>query len=163
MALGVGAVGGASSNALFAWMREEGESDPRFDDWDWIQALAKFQAGLVTPEEIEVARSVVARFFAKRPTALLVREALERRILLTQIQTAETLCHSEHFRARGVLEEVAEAGGLRTLPHVYAKATGAFTTLRPAPRIGQHNAEVYEAWLGLDEAEVAALAARGVI
>ncbi|HZZ36238.1 MAG TPA: CaiB/BaiF CoA-transferase family protein [Caulobacteraceae bacterium] len=152
MALGVGAVGGGSTNALFAWMREEGESDPRFDDWDWMLVLARFQAGELTQDELDAARAVIARFFARRTTAELVAQALERRILLTQIQTAKTLIESEHFNGRGLFATVDEATGPRTLPHAFARVAGGFAPLRPAPRIGEHNAEVFREWLGLEEA-----------
>lgn len=163
MALGMGAIGGASTNALFAWMRESGESDPRFDAWDWLGVLAQIQAGTLTPDDLDEVRAVIRRFFARRPTAELVREALRRRILLTEIQTARTLTESQHFTGRGLFATVHEASGPRLLPHAWAKAPGAFAPLTPAPGIGQHSAEVLGEWLDLDALEVAALAAERVI
>ncbi len=148
MALGVGAIGGGSTNALFAWMRECGESDPRYDDWDWLEVLAKFQSGALTLDALDGARETIGRFFARRATAELVTEALKRRILLTEIQTARTLAGSEHFGGRGLFATVEEATGPRLLPHAWAKAPGAFSTLRPAPGIGEHTAEAIDEWLG---------------
>ena len=148
MAVGMGAVGGSSTNALFAWMRERGEVDARFDSWDWLTLLTEFQAGRLTPEDLEAPRAEIARFFAKRTTAELAAEALKRRILLTQIQTTRTLVESEHFAGRGAFATVAEQTGGRVLPHAWAKAPGAFATLRPAPRIGEHTDEVIADWLG---------------
>ncbi len=148
MAVGMGAVGGGSTNALFAWMRECGEVDARFDSWDWLTLLTEFQAGRLTPEDLEAPRAEIARFFALRTTAALAAEALKRRILLTQIQTARTLVESEHFTGRGAFATVAEQTGPRLLPHAWAKAPGAFATLRPAPRIGEHTDEVIADWLG---------------
>jgi CoA:oxalate CoA-transferase len=44
------------------------------------------------------------------------------------------------------------------------RMTGAFTGFdRAAPTLGEHNAAVYRELLGLDAAEVAALAAAGVV
>lgn len=163
MALGVGAIGGGSTNALFAWMRAEGESDPRYDDWDWLQVLAKFQAGDIALEDLDGARVAIGRFFARRTTAELVRQALDRRILLTQIQTAATLLESEHFRGRGLFATVREQTGERTLPHAFARVEGGFAPLRPAPRIGEHNTAVFGEWLGLGARELAGLRERGVV
>ena len=148
MAMGMGALGGASTNALFAWMRERGALDPAFDDWDWTKLLAELQAGRLTLEGLEAPRAEIRRFFERMTTAELVAEALKRRILLTQIQTTRTLVESEQFQGRGAYSTVLEQTGQRLLPHVWAKAPGAFAALRPAPRIGEHTDEVIADWLG---------------
>jgi len=41
LAVGMGAVGGGSTNALFAWMRECGELDPQYESWDWMTLLIR--------------------------------------------------------------------------------------------------------------------------
>jgi crotonobetainyl-CoA:carnitine CoA-transferase CaiB-like acyl-CoA transferase len=92
-----------------------------------------------------------------------VREALDRRILLTQIQTSRTLVESDQFNGRGLFATVQEASGPRVLPHAFAQAPGAFAPLRPAPRIGEHNREIYQGELGLDDATIATLVAGGCI
>ena len=148
MALGMGALGGASTNALFAWMRERGALDPAFHDWDWTKLLAELQAGRLTLEGLEAPRAEIRRFFKQMTTAELAAEALKRRILLTQIQTTHTLVESEQFQGRGAYATVREQAGPRLLPHAWAKAPGAFSVLRPAPRIGEHTDEVIADWLG---------------
>ena len=148
LALGMGAVGGGSTNALFAWMRDCGELDSQYDRWDWMTLLARFQSGELTAEHLAGPREEIRRFFAKRPTSQLVAEAFGRRILLTQIQTARTLVESEHFQGRGAFATVDEATGSRVLPHAWAKTPGAFAILKPAPRIGEHTDAVVADWLG---------------
>lgn len=161
MALGVGAIGGGSTNALFAWMREEGETAAPYDGWDWLQVLAQLQSGALVADDLVGARNAIAAFFVRRPTAILVAEALKRRILLTEVQTARTLGQSEHFNGRGLFATVHEPTGPRLLPHAWAKADGAFADLRPAPRIGEHSEAVLRDWLGVSAAEASALAAAG--
>ncbi|HEY1930233.1 MAG TPA: CoA transferase [Caulobacteraceae bacterium] len=155
MALGMGAIGGASTNALFAWMRECGECDRTLDHWNWLEVLGQLQAGTLAPEDFRGAREAIGRFFARRTAAELVAGALKRRILLTQVQTARTLAGSDHFRGRGAFETVHEQNGARLLPNAWAKAPGAFAPLRPAPRIGEHTEEVIGEWLGGDRAALA--------
>jgi crotonobetainyl-CoA:carnitine CoA-transferase CaiB-like acyl-CoA transferase len=159
MAIGMGGAGGGSSNALWAWMREEGEAAAPYDAWDWVKVLARVQAGELTPADFLGAREAIAAFFARRPTAVLVEQALKRRILLTEIQTAATLASNAHFEGRGSVVDVDEGGAARRLPHAWAKTGGAFAPLRPAPRIGEHSVEILRDWLGLDPREAAALAA----
>ena len=104
MALGMGAIGGASTNALFTWMRECGECDRTLDHWNWLEVLGQLQAGTLVPEDFRGAREAIGHFFARRTAAELVAGALKRRILLTQVQTARTLAQSDHFRGRGAFE-----------------------------------------------------------
>jgi crotonobetainyl-CoA:carnitine CoA-transferase CaiB-like acyl-CoA transferase len=156
MALGMGAIGGGSTNALFAWMRECGECDPALDHWDWLDVLGRLQAGTLVPEDLRGAREAIGCFFARRTAAELIAGALKRRILLTQVQTARTLAQSDHFRGRGAFETVQERSGARLLPTTWAKAPGAFAPLRPAPRVGEHTDEVIAEWLGGGSATPAA-------
>jgi crotonobetainyl-CoA:carnitine CoA-transferase CaiB-like acyl-CoA transferase len=148
MALGMGAIGGGSTNALFAWMRECGECDRALDHWNWLDVLGQLQAGTLATEDFRGAREAIGRFFARRTAAELVAGALKRRILLTQVQTARTLAGSDHFRGRGAFETVQEQSGARLLPNTWAKAPGAFAPLRPAPSVGEHTDEVIADWLG---------------
>lgn len=110
----------------------------------------------------------VARVFATRPAA----EWLERfgclDVCVAPVLGVEEALASDLAKARGV---VVEAGGTREIgpPIKLAgtrpeKGTGAGVPARvsPAPRLGEHNREILLA-LGLDEAGLAGLAARGVI
>lgn len=71
----------------------------------------------------------------------------------------------EHLTARGAFVEVEhpEAGTVKLLaPWIRFSRTPTEITA-PAPLVGQHNQEVFEGLLGLDEAEYEALVQAGVI
>ncbi|HVO57314.1 MAG TPA: CoA transferase [Dongiaceae bacterium] len=81
------------------------------------------------------------------------------------IYSAEEMVHDAHYRERGVYENVAlPTGESMKLPTVAPKLSATPGALRwIGPPLGAHNTEVYQDWLGLSAAEVARLAAEGVI
>jgi crotonobetainyl-CoA:carnitine CoA-transferase CaiB-like acyl-CoA transferase len=71
----------------------------------------------------------------------------------------------KHMHERGMLEDIEhpELGPI-TVPTTPLRLHGlAKAATLPSPTIGQHNAEIYGAWLGLSAAELAALKEDGVI
>ena len=83
-----------------------------------------------------------------------------------RVYRAPEMLADPHFAAREAIVEVAtERFGQLKMQGIVPKLSATPGTIRrPAPAaVGQHNAEVYGELLGLDQAELAALAARGVI
>jgi crotonobetainyl-CoA:carnitine CoA-transferase CaiB-like acyl-CoA transferase len=71
-----------------------------------------------------------------------------------------------HFQAREAIIDVeTERWGSLKMQNVFPKLSGTPSSIRsPAPsKIGQHNAEIYRDLLGLDDAELAKMAASGAI
>jgi crotonobetainyl-CoA:carnitine CoA-transferase CaiB-like acyl-CoA transferase len=157
--LGLGPAAGGSANKIFAWMREEGALPAEFADWDWILLPERILAGEISEEQIDRARDAVAAFVRPRRKQELMDIAMQRGILMAPIMTIGDLVESEHLRARGYFATVVESGRARTLPALFAAGCDqGFTALQPAPRRGEHNAEVYAEWLGLGASELRTLA-----
>ncbi|MEQ1785323.1 MAG: hypothetical protein ABMA14_28590, partial [Hyphomonadaceae bacterium] len=56
------------------------------------------------------------------------------------------------------------AGGVRPMVQTPARFSQAASGVRgPAPHKGEHNADVLRGWLGLSDADIAALLARGIL
>jgi crotonobetainyl-CoA:carnitine CoA-transferase CaiB-like acyl-CoA transferase len=72
--------------------------------------------------------------------------------------------HPQHA-ARGFFEEVEHpVVGRHPIPTVPFRYASVERWIRsPAPTLGQHNREILGGWLGLPDAELAALEASGVI
>ncbi|MGH7818571.1 MAG: CaiB/BaiF CoA transferase family protein, partial [Candidatus Binatia bacterium] len=70
-----------------------------------------------------------------------------------------------HYQARGDIVEVEdpEIGPVK-MQAVYPRFSRTPGEIRSgAPKLGEHNQEIYQSWLGLDAAEIEALRAEGVI
>jgi crotonobetainyl-CoA:carnitine CoA-transferase CaiB-like acyl-CoA transferase len=79
---------------------------------------------------------------------------------------APEMFEDPHFQAREAIIDVeTERWGSLKMQNVFPKLSGTPSSIRsPAPsKIGQHNAEIYGDLLGLDDAELAKMAASGAI
>ncbi|MFQ5697674.1 MAG: CaiB/BaiF CoA transferase family protein [Myxococcota bacterium] len=93
------------------------------------------------------------------------REGQRRRIAFTPVQTLEGVNADRQLASRGyfVVVEHPEHGPLRLPGAPYQHSETPCRISRPAPRVGEHNREIYGGELGLADAELEALAANGVL
>ena len=95
----------------------------------------------------------------------LYTEALARRILLAPCNDAREILEQPQLRSRELFStiEYPELGVAIEHPAFFAKSTATRIGLRRrAPRVGEHNAEVYGE-IGLGAADLDALARDGVV
>jgi CoA:oxalate CoA-transferase len=127
-------------------------------------------AGLVDPAAADAA--LPARIAARRDVmAAWIAGFADRRQLTTALEAAglawadvrdaSTVFTSPSLRdGRAVVDVDDHAGGMRRVVRMPYRFSGATSTVRgPAPRRGQHNADVLADWLGATDDELAALAA----
>jgi crotonobetainyl-CoA:carnitine CoA-transferase CaiB-like acyl-CoA transferase len=91
--------------------------------------------------------------------------AQRQRIPLAPVREVDEVMHDRHMHERGFLAEIEhDEIGRVTVPTSPLRFHGADTVpLKPSPKLGQHNAEIYGGWLGLSAAEIAELQRDGVI
>jgi crotonobetainyl-CoA:carnitine CoA-transferase CaiB-like acyl-CoA transferase len=87
------------------------------------------------------------------------------RVPSAPVRDLREVIEDKHMHQRGMLEEIDHPDlGRITVPTSPLRFHGADKVpTRASPKVGQHNSDVYGEWLGLSEAEVAALKADGVI
>lgn len=144
--------------ALVQYMDEHGMAPPALKQRDW----SNYNHNLMTQAEVDEIEGALGAFFATRTMQELYDAACERHLMLAPANTAREIVASRQLAAREFFVEIAgpEVNVRLTYPGAFASTSlNGVGIRRPAPRLGEHNAEVYGA-LGL---ELAPLAAAGVI
>jgi crotonobetainyl-CoA:carnitine CoA-transferase CaiB-like acyl-CoA transferase len=147
--------------AMVGYMDECGMAPDWLRDYDW----SSYDPNQIDEAEIARLEEAFGAFFAGRSMRELYQEALARRILLAPCNDAREILEHEQLRDRSlfVTLEYPELGASIEHPDFFARMAPAGVALRRrAPRIGEHNAEVYGE-LGVEEAELARLRAEGVL
>lgn len=133
--------------------REDLLSDPRFD---------RLRARVEHADEIN---EIVARWCRERTADEIERLCLEAEVPFARCASVADICADPHVQERGDLERVDDpvVGPLlmQGLHARFSRTPGAIR--RGAPRLGEHNDEIYGGLLGLSEPEREALRADGVI
>ncbi len=147
--------------ATVEWMTECGAAPVWLRDTDWRE----FDPRRLAPAEVAAFEEAFGSFFRTRTMRELYEEALARRILLAPCNDAREILEHRQLRAREhfVRVEQPRLGACLEHPDSFARTEDrAVRVRRPAPGIGEHNAEVYGA-LGVGEAELARLREAGVV
>ena len=157
--------GGASRipnlKATVQWMDECGMAPQWLLDHDWGQ----YNHNVVSVEDFAPYEEAFGAFFASKTMRELYGGAVERRILLAPCNDAREISEHPQLRSRDlfVTLDYPELGASIEHPGFFAKTSRDGIRVRKrAPRIGEHNAEIYaELELGADE--IAELRAEGVL
>jgi CoA:oxalate CoA-transferase len=138
---------------LTAMGREDLRDDPRFASMrDRAEHMAETEAVVIGWTSTRTKQDV---FAATR----------HHRIPCAPVRTAPEVMNDPHMHSRGMLERFMhpELGEI-VLPTTPLRLHGADkVTTVASPAIGQHNSEIYGAWLSLSPAEIGALREDGVI
>jgi len=146
--------GGRPMEAWAEFLEEPGLLDPRFatrggrmEHWEDLHAL-------------------VAPKLAQWTNLDLMRETMARGLVIGLVQTPQQVVESPHLEERGFFTELdhPEAGPLLYPgPGFFIDGENAMDAARPAPRLGEHNAEILGGELGLSLRELGLLRATRVI
>ena len=134
---------------LFAALgRDDVLLDPRF---------ATYEARLANRLELH---DVLSAEFARFTREELLELAAKSRLTVGPVYDALDILEDDHYRAREAIVETEDGVVLHNVVPRLSRTPGVMR--RPAPRLGEHNADVYGE-LGLSERELEELAAEGVI
>ena len=165
-ALSFGGLFGLTARQTIGWLERHGMAEDLGSE-EWMAKLDATQGVLAPPqgEEAEHVNGVLRRFCKAFGSAQLVEEAQQIRNGWGIVHRPKELLANEHLGARGYWAEIDHGElGAFAYPGAWAKLSKTPISMRRrAPRLGEHNEEVYGGLLGLTAAEMAALSADGVI
>ncbi len=159
-----GHMGAPGNKALTEWMASEGLAPDYMRKIDW-EAFDP-QGKELSDEQYLGMLAAIGEFFERHSKAELYEGSVAKRIVLYPCNTTEDLMHDAQLAARGfwTVMEHPDLGGTLTYPRPCVTFSGSQCGIRrPAPRIGQHNEEVYAGELGLPQQELARLQREGII
>jgi crotonobetainyl-CoA:carnitine CoA-transferase CaiB-like acyl-CoA transferase len=147
---------GRGVNNLVQWMSESGHGDAYLESIDFTQ----LGYGTLDSAMLERVVPPIENFIASLTKDELFKGAVDRRILLFPVATPQDIVENPQLAARSYFQEVThpDLGTPVTFlgPPVGVSETP-ITYRRFPPKLGEHNAEIYGAELGLQTDELARL------
>jgi len=147
--------------ALVKYMDDNDMAPAALKGRDW----SKYNHNLVTQEEVDEIEAALGAFFRSKTMAELFTAACDRNLMLAPANNARAIVASRQAAAREFFIDLEhpELGMTLKFPGGFARTNrDGIAVRRRAPRLGEHNAEVYGA-LGMSAADIASLAHAGVI
>ena len=130
---------------------------------EWAE-MEIFKDRLVRALNWDALKPMLEEWVSQQTVLDLYRKAQAKRVPFAPVSTMGDLLNSEHLKARGFFVEIAQpVAGTHKYPGAPLKfARTPWEIRRPAPTLGQHNAEVFGK-LGMSPARLDELKRKGVI
>jgi len=157
-----GKAGRRSNQALVDWMAEHGLATNSLLNKDW----SRFGIETSTQAEIDEIEGPTAKLFMKYTKAEFLDEAFRREMIGYPVANARDILDDPHLKDREFWQSIYEPalGTQLRFPGLFARFSAVDPhRFRPAPKVGEHNNEIYEGELGLTPDETARLREEKVI
>lgn len=157
-----GEAGRRSNEAMVQWMAESGDVPQWLLAKDW----AAFNVATSPPEEIEAIEEPFAEFLMTRTKAEFAAESVRRGLLGYPVADVMDIREDPQLGARAFWQDIEhpELDTTITYPGAFAKFSAGSCAIRGrAPRVGEHNTEIYAGELALSRHELESLRQEGVI
>ena len=156
-----GPIGRHTGRMLVEWMAERGMASPALAAIDWD----RFDNSRLTQAQVDELEAGIAPFLRTLTKTEFFSGVVKRKMLGYPVGDASDSLADPQLRARDFWRTFAPIDGVPALPFPggFALFDGERPALRrPAPRVGEHNAEVYSE-VGVGTADLSRLRAAGTI
>ncbi len=168
---------GAPWSELIRWMDEEGQAEDLTEP-QFAETFDSFNLRMLGVEEelqrlapiLDRAHEVLTSFYAGKTSLEAYEQGQARRLLIGMVASPADIAEDEHLNAREWWLEFdqpttlgADDARLRMPGPPYRLTATPTAIRRPAPRIGEHNQEVWVDELGIPPEDVIAFAGEGAI
>jgi benzylsuccinate CoA-transferase BbsE subunit len=150
-----------NNRSMMDFIKQDGIGIGPFEGWEWERKSWEN----MSRAEAETLMTVLGRFFMNHTKAELLKLATENRFQLGPCNNAADILKYPQLEARDFWRDIEypQLGATLKYPGGAVKTTQGYVgPRRRAPRIGEHNAEVYGA-MGLSDNEIEALKKQKVI
>ena len=148
-----GVAGRHTNQQLVAWMDEKGLAPDWLKQIDWNA----FTVTNIDQREVDRLEAPIADFFASVTKNEFLEGAIKRQMLGYPVATVADISSNAQLEARKFWQDVVDPESGRTLkyPGGFAVINGKRLSItRGAPKIGEHNSQIYGGELGLSESDL---------
>ncbi len=168
---------GAPWRELIRWMDEEGQAEDLTEPI-YAETFANFNLRALGAQDelarlapiMDHAQEVLTRFYAGKTSLEAYEQGQARRLLIGMVSSPADIGEDEHLQARQwwlELDQPTTLGGetprLRFPGPPYRLSQTPASIRRPAPRIGEHNQEVWVEEVGIPSEDLIAFAGEGAV
>jgi benzylsuccinate CoA-transferase BbsE subunit len=163
--IGFGPVFGQMTQRLAKWAADEGCMDQRIADISWPSFISDLSARKTSPSDLEALVDGLKSLARSKTKAELAESSRKLGLLSSPVMNMKDVAEYVQYRERGLFARVnVDAGHEIDAPARFAQFSNySIEIKRPAPKLSEHSAEIFEAELGLSKTEIQALFVAGEI
>ena len=163
--IGFGPVFGQMTQRLAKWAAEEGRMDQRIAEISWPTFISDLSARKTSPSDLQALVDGLKSLALSKTKAELAESSRKLGLLSSPVMNMKDVAEYVQYRERGLFTRVSvDAGREIDAPARFAQFSNySIEIKRPAPKLSEHSAEIFETELGLSKTEIQALFVAGEI
>jgi benzylsuccinate CoA-transferase BbsE subunit len=163
--IGFGPVFGQMTQRLAKWAADEGRTDRRIAEISWPSFISDLSARKTSPSDLQALVDGLKSLARSKTKAEMAESSRKLGLLSSPVMNMKDVAEYVQYRERGLFAPVSlEATREIDAPARFAQFSNySIEIKRPAPKLSEHSAEIFEAELGLSKTEIQALFVAGEI